>query len=467
MSLSCHLCVLVLVVPLLGLAKPLVKMPLYRDTAPVYRHGKLKSHKTAYVSEVSIGEPPQKFTVLFDTGSAQVIVPVAECLANTCQVHKRFSASESETVQHINTQGTHAADHRMDGNVHRDATHVRFGTGEIKGNFFTDFLCLQNQLADANVVDDPSMRPDCVHMSVIGAYHMTEDPFGAFRFDGVIGLGLKSLALTDQFSFFDMMKRDFPPTAEPHFGVYISNTDEPSEISFGGHDADRLASDIHWLPVIDADQGHWQVPIKRVIVNGKPLESCESGECLGIVDTGCTALGVPVVHRPWVFENLAMKLEGTHPDIKCRDVPSPVIEFDLGGFSVTLDNTGYFKKNPLVVDGHMRAIIDGKKNQQHEAAGSRPSADEAPHPPKATYSSEEEALAADERMSEERFTICQPSLVPVPNVSPLTVGKVFVFGEPVLSKYYTVYDWDNLRVGLALAKAPEAEAASSQQSVQV
>lgn len=45
---------------------------------------------------------------------------------------------------------------------------------------------------------------------------------------------------------------------------------------------------------------------------------------------------------------------------------------------------------------------------------------------------------------------CRPKLMPV-NL-PAPVGpKLFILGEPVLHRYYTVYDWAQLRVGFSLA----------------
>merc|ERR1719453_1533831 len=37
------------------------------------------------------------------------------------------------------------------------------------------------------------------------------------------------------------------------------------------------------------------------------------------------------------------------------------------------------------------------------------------------------------------------------NLSAPVGPKLFILGEPVLHKYYTVYDWEHLQVGFALA----------------
>jgi len=45
---------------------------------------------------------------------------------------------------------------------------------------------------------------------------------------------------------------------------------------------------------------------------------------------------------------------------------------------------------------------------------------------------------------------CHPTFMPFDLPEPLG-PKLFILGEPVLRKYYTVYDWEVKRVGFGLA----------------
>merc|ERR1711933_510586 len=47
---------------------------------------------------------------------------------------------------------------------------------------------------------------------------------------------------------------------------------------------------------------------------------------------------------------------------------------------------------------------------------------------------------------------CRPRVMPVRMPEPLG-PKLFIMGEPVLQRYYTVYDWGNQRVGFSLANS--------------
>merc|ERR1712151_636937 len=49
-----------------------------------------------------------------------------------------------------------------------------------------------------------------------------------------------------------------------------------------------------------------------------------------------------------------------------------------------------------------------------------------------------------------REATCYPTLMPIDLPEPLG-PKLFILGEPVLQKYYTVYDWGEQRIGFGLA----------------
>merc|ERR1740123_793566 len=94
----------------------------------------------------------------------------------------------------------------------------------------------------------------------------------------------------------------------------------------------------------------------------------------------------------------------------CRDVPGPKLSFELEGhhglFRISLDAEDYTRPRPV----------------NYTAPG-----------------------------TEDGWLVrCRPGLYPVELMEPLP-PKIFLFGEPVLRKYYTVYDWELTRIGFTLA----------------
>lgn len=368
----------------------MVRVPLTKQVVPVKRNNMVVSHKTTYFGNIQLGTPSKEFSVVFDTGSGHVIVPSKNCKSEACLTHRQYDPKKSTTGVEIDADGS-----PVEEGAERDAVTVGFGAGEVMGEFAQDTLCLGL---------DEGSGVGCVKgMKLIQAVEMSDNPFASFAFDGVIGLGLSALSFQPEYSFLGMIGSQ-GHLDNPHVGLFLAhNDDEESEISFGGHSPERLQSPLSWTPVHQPELGYWQINIKGISVGGKAFDFCDGDACKAIVDSGTSHFGVPVPLLAPLQEALTTKHNVTSNDtIDCRTVVAPDIDVDLGHFKLTLSTKDYARRLPF-------DITNGVGSER----------------------------------------VCRPRLmrVALPQLGP----KLFILGEVVLKRYYTVYDWGQKRVGFGLS----------------
>eukprot|EP00440_Ansanella_granifera_P036224 gb/GFBE01039307.1/.p1 GENE.gb/GFBE01039307.1/~~gb/GFBE01039307.1/.p1 ORF type:complete len:437 (+),score=96.33 gb/GFBE01039307.1/:1-1311(+) len=389
--------------------EPAVVIPLDKQYVPVKRDNKVVSYKTAYFGRVFVGLPqPQNFTVVFDTGSGHFFLPSSACSTDTCRAHKQYDLSASASGVPIDHTGKRVS---VDA-AERDEVAISFGTGEVTGDFIEETVCLTEHAGSSSSSGGGGndLPQDCTKVRVILGKQMTDEPFSSFAFDGVMGLGLASLAVDPQFSVFEQLARRRSGFL-PQFGYFLSDRDEiPSEVCFGGHDDRRVDSELQWAPVHRPELGFWQVKVLSISVGGKPLPLCEDGTCVAIADTGTSLLGAPRQSAQQLHRALARKVPSGQADLDCRDFPGPEMVFNLeGGVTVVLGAREYSRAAPMEV------VTKSQTSQ----------------------------------------VVCRASLLPV-DPTPALGTKAFILGEPMLRKYYTAYDWQERQVGFALAKQPAA-----------
>jgi len=367
----------------------LLTLPLQKQYVPLHHGGSLMAYRTSYFGGIFVGNvngTQQLFKVVFDTGSGHLVLPSSSCHSTTCAKHQRYRrvapADDGPGMQ--------------DG-----ALRINFGTGEVRGEFAKDSICLGS-----------TTSTDCVNAQMVVADEMSESPFLDFDFDGVLGLGLVPLTISPRFSIFNQMVAQLPHL-QPYFAFFLARDDsEQSVISFGGYDPKWAASEVKWVPVVMPEVGHWMVQLSGVRVGDVELDECADGGCRAIFDTGTNLLGVPKQATRTLQRLLARPLPAgvTDPDTDCRMVPGQRLHFDLeGGPSVSLDEEDYSRPRPFNL------------------------------------------TVANSTLGWELY--CRSLLLSVDRPPPLG-PRVFVFGEPVLRKHLAVFDWAQRRVGVAASGQP-------------
>mmetsp|Transcript_25238 Transcript_25238/g.64664 ORF Transcript_25238/g.64664 Transcript_25238/m.64664 type:complete len:374 (-) Transcript_25238:8-1129(-) len=315
---------------------------------------------------------------------------------------------------------------------------IAFGTGEVSGIFVRDWVCLGSPrrqehvdigLTDAEDDDALDSLGPCVQMNLISAVDMTDRPFATASFDGVLGLGLAGLAATSHFSLHEALLESVGDRSAV-FSVYISpdHMVKHSEITFGGTKAAHMRSDsaIVWMPVVMPELGYWLVEIAEVRIAGVPLSFCggRGAPCRVIWDTGTSLIAAPRKATQEIRQRLKAPLKHATTDFGCRsDVPHAELEFVTKAGEVLSLNPGEYGR--LVKRTYRKHALT-----------------------KATVQVEH----------------CEPAMMDLDVPEPIG-PHVFVLGEPLFKKFYTIFDPEKLRVGAALAMHEDVSATSAVKSI--
>ncbi|KAM6437940.1 cathepsin E-like isoform 1-T1 [Liasis olivaceus] len=251
-----------------------------------------------YYGEVSIGTPPQKFTVVFDTGSADFWVPSAYCISDACGIHQKFKSFLSHSYKH---GGRHFS--------------LRYGTGHLMGISSKDIVQISNISIEAQDFGESVYEPGATFISA--------------SFDGVLGLAYPNLSVVEALPVFDnIMKHHL--VEEPVFSFFLNRDgiEDGGELIFGGVDHSLYNGPIHWVPV--TQKMYWQIHIDNVKIQGQII-ACKNG-CEAIVDSGTSLITGPF-HD---IKKLQAKI-GAVPNssgeflVDCRRLSSlPSISFTIG-----------------------------------------------------------------------------------------------------------------------------------------
>ena len=264
-------------------------------------------HSLVYTGTVSIGSPPQDFTVVFDTGSANLWIPGSGCHSVACFLHSKYRAEKSSTSVKLNE--TFAS---------------QYGSGDCKGNLVQDVVSVAG-------LDVPEQ--------VFGATTEEALTFATARFDGILGLAFRKISVDHVPTVFHNMIKTHH--IEPAFGVWLahggtsgvathygsnkltlpraadgslicfshsSRPDIPThtsilthdyaaasgispdrnggEIVFGGADPEKYEGDMKYYDL--TSETYWEIELFEINVNGTTFGSAKA-----IVDTGTSLIAGP------------------------------------------------------------------------------------------------------------------------------------------------------------------------------
>ncbi|XP_075298954.1 embryonic pepsinogen [Opisthocomus hoazin] len=264
-----------------------------------------------YYGTISIGTPPQDFTVVFDTGSSNLWVPSVSCTSLACQNHRMFNPSQSST-------------YKSTGQI----LSIQYGTGDMEGIVGSDTVTVAS-LVDTN--------------QLFGLSTTEPGPFFVHvQFDGILGLGYPNLAADGITPVFDKLVNE-SLLEENLFSVYLSRETTGSVVIFGGIDESYFTGCINWISV--SYQGYWQISMDSIIVNRQEI-AC-SGGCQAIVDTGTSLVAGPPSSISDI-QSAAGARQDTYREynVNCSSISGmPDVIFVIDGVQYPVSASAYTEQN--------------------------------------------------------------------------------------------------------------------------
>ncbi|KAJ8603599.1 hypothetical protein CTAYLR_004854 [Chrysophaeum taylorii] len=243
-----------------------------------------------YVGQIEIGTPPQKLSVVFDTGSSDLWIPGGGCEA--CGDHETFESSRSTSYSSVTDKSGDLVKFEVD-----------YGSGKVSGYQATDVVGLGGLgLTDV----------------VFGEVDFEDRDIQSFMMDGIAGLAFRGLAMVTKPTLLELIHEQHPGMAYM-FSIYLSNSpDAPSHLVFGAYDLSIVGPNAtwHYTPVVKRGLGdfkYWTVKMFGCSVAGVTI--CRDG-CYAIVDSGTSGIAIPDDDYDDLVSLVTKSLPNCH-DITC------------------------------------------------------------------------------------------------------------------------------------------------------
>ena len=231
-----------------------------------------------YYGEITLGTPPQKFNVVFDTGSSNLWVPSSHCshISLPCYFHHTYDSSHSNSYT---KNGTEFA--------------IKYGSGSLTGFLSEDVLDFGGMKISGQTFAEATMEPGLA--------------FVAGKFDGILGMAYQTISVDGiKPPFYNLLEQGL--LNQPVFSFWLNRTESSSgpaaggELVLGGSDPAHYNGDHVYVDV--TREGYWQFDMGEVIVGGAKTGFCASNDadsssssgssgCSAIADTGTSLIAGP------------------------------------------------------------------------------------------------------------------------------------------------------------------------------
>lgn len=353
---------------------------------------------TQYYGEISIGNPPQKFDVLFDTGSSYAWIPSSKCfegcLKNGNIPRSQYKSNESSSYE----------------NLHGLPLEITYGKGKTVGFWSADDIKIGDHLkfekqffGEATQLMDAQ---DEVYDGIFGLgfgieTNKTDKISDPHRYDKIPLYSIVNQSLLSEPVFsFDLravIRNNDGNNNDHHLNI---TSDFGGEILFGAIDESRFIGEISYVELRPGAQS-WKIWLNSVMTifknddreRSESLYVCSRG-CNAIVDTGTSFIVGPRQDVALLMKQMGAFKSGSYYKLSsCEQLSSlPNLVFNIDNNEFIIKPKDYVIKIP-------------------DSNGD---------------------------------IICSPGIL---GIGGMIYNPLWVLGDVFISQYYTVFDYGNKRIG--------------------
>jgi len=277
---------------------------------------------TQYFINITLGTPPQTFTVIPDTGSSNVWVYSSKCITSPqCYYRDTYNSRDSSTYVANGTK-----------------FNITYGSGGIKGFLSQDTTAIGQYTAKNFVFSEITSTAGIAFI------------FG--HFDGIVGLGYQTISV-------DNLPIWYPAIASANnfdntFSMYL--TLEGGEFTLGGFDSTKFTGSLYYHNI--TIPSYWVVNLSGVSKGNTPIPF-ETHNVVGVIDSG-TSL---TVGPKWLFGPLTAII--VLPD--CSNLKSlPNVTFYIDNIAYTLTPQQWVLD---IIQGTQQECVNGFRVDEIEEEG--------------------------------------------------------------------------------------------------
>ena len=271
-----------------------------------------------YVTNISLGTPPQPFSFDVSSRTQEFWVQSSNC-SRYCEREPKYNASQSTS-------------YKEDGR--RVSATWREVQGEPNGYLSSDTVTIGTSTIEDVLFGEIT--------NVFGSFYENSN------ISGTLGLGFKP---NPPFGFFldDLLRFTCIHRVAGFYLKRVGPSDEMKYMKDAGHvtlgsklgDRSLYDGDIHWVKGKETNDSDQLVPIQSITAGGK-VSLCEGG-CQGIIDTTSIMIALPGFDSFKLNEALGfMHWIGSGYVTKCDRMDSlPNVTFDIDGFKASIPPSDY------------------------------------------------------------------------------------------------------------------------------